>query len=421
MPGGTTAALSGLRHLPARQASLRRHNLALLLGELAASGPLTRAELSRRVGLTKATVSSLVEVLIGAGALAETSPGAGPGTPSPAGRGRPGAPVGFAPAGPVAVGLEVGVDYLAACVVDLAGNLRRRDFASVDNRSGRPGPHLAQAAAMCLRLAGRAAAEGCRVVGTGLAVPGVVDQGGTLWAAPNLPRWVGTQPGAALAGAAGDGELGGVVEVGNEANLAALAELWYGGRPDLRDFVLVSGEIGVGAGIVVDGRLFSGAGGGAGELGHVVVDIDGPGCGCGSCGCLEQYAGQEALLRASGAPDRPGLVVALAGGDRAACVALSAAGRALGVATSSLLNVVDVPAVVLGGIYADLAPYMMSSFRAELSARVISRARAPVEVFVASLGADAAMRGAAGAVLQRVLADPSAYIPGVDEAAEALG
>lgn len=392
---------------PARQESLRRHNLSLILGELAGAGALTRAELSRRVGLTKASVSNMVDVLIGAGTLSELAPA----VQSPTGRGRPGAPVGFAPWGPVAIGLEVGVDYLSACTLDLSGAVCARDFLAADNRQGGPAGRLAEMAALARRMADKVRRQGSRVVGAGLAVPGVVGPTGRLWSAPNLPHWAGVQPAAMLEDRLGHGLP--VLEVGNEANLAALGELWYGRRRELRDFVLVSGEIGVGAGVVVGGRLFSGSSGGAGELGHVTVEIDGPHCGCGSRGCLEQYVGQEAILRSAGAANYEELLGAAGREEPRARAALAAAGRALGVATSALLNVVDVPAVVLGGIYAGLAPYLMAPLVGELHARVISHSWAPVEVLVASLGAEAAMRGAAGAVLQKVLADPAAFIPGL--------
>ncbi|WP_410050109.1 ROK family protein, partial [Actinomadura sp. CNU-125] len=114
-------------------------------------------------------------------------------------------------------------------------------------------------------------------------------------------------------------------EYDNEANLAALGELWFGGGTRLGDFVHVSGEIGIGAGIVVDGRVFRGAHGFAGELGHLVADPSGPSCPCGGRGCLEQIAGQDALLRAAGIPagDASPAVLAgrLAAGDATALAA----------------------------------------------------------------------------------------------------
>ncbi|HET6209617.1 MAG TPA: ROK family protein, partial [Jatrophihabitans sp.] len=171
-----------------------------------------------------------------------------------------------------------------------------------------------------------------------------------------------------------------------------------------QDFVYVSGEVGVGAGLVVDGRLFRGSAGFAGELGHVVVDRDGPPCGCGGRGCLEQYAGQDVLLRAADQPDPATLLAAVAAGEPAALAAVQQAGAALGVGLASLLNVLDLPTVVLGGLYAQLFDRLSGPLRAELDQRVLS---GPGTIIRSSeLGAEAAVRGAAGAVLDRVLADP---------------
>ena len=192
------------------------------------------------------------------------------------------------------------------------------------------------------------------------------------------------------------GRLGLAVQAGNEADLAALAELWSGGPADA---VHVSGGIGVGAGILLGGKLFRGAGGRAGEIGHVVVEPDGLPCSCGGRGCLETAAGLEAMLRAGGTPDLDALVAA------APPDVLAGVGRALGVALAGAVNLLDVPAVVLGGIYPRCGAALLDAVRAELTARVVSRPA--VDVRFSALGADAALRGAATAVVHDLLADPS--------------
>ncbi|MDA8296248.1 MAG: ROK family transcriptional regulator [Actinomycetota bacterium] len=392
---------------PARQRSIRRHNLALLLTEIERSGPISRAELARRIGLTKATVSSMVEALRGAGLLEEKVPPL-----SGVARGRPGSPVGFSVQAPVAIGIEIAVDYVSACLVDLDGTVRRSVRHAQDHRRGDPAQHLARAVE-CAR--GLLANAPNRLVGLGVAIPGVIGDRGRVRAAPNLPAFVGHELAVELNELVTDlvtsapGAL--CIEVGNEANLAALGELWYGGHDDLRDFVLVSGEIGVGAGVVAGGRLFAGAGGAAGELGHVTVDPSGPPCACGSSGCLERYVGQDVLLSRLGLDRREQLADALCSGEPAVGKVLEEAAHALGVATAALLNVVDVPAVVLGGLYAELAPALEAVLRAELERRVVAHVWRPTEVVVTNLGATAAMRGAAGVVLQRFFADPVAFIP----------
>jgi predicted NBD/HSP70 family sugar kinase len=211
----------------------------------------------------------------------------------------------------------------------------------------------------------------------------------------------------------------------NEANLAALGERWFGGRDDLQDFVFVSGEIGVGAGIVIEGELFRGVRGLGGELGHVTVDPTGLKCSCGGRGCLERVAAREALLEAAGLSSTAGTAVgspsesmaellrrALAG-EPATLLALEKAGGALGIALSAFLNVLDLPTVVLGGFYAELAPWLIGPVTAELRDRVVNRSWSSTDVVVSSLGAEASVVGAAGITTRRIIDDPAASFPEV--------
>jgi predicted NBD/HSP70 family sugar kinase len=222
---------------------------------------------------------------------------------------------------------------------------------------------------------------------------------GILERAPNLALWrdvdVEAMSVAAFAPVVGDAP----VDAGNEADLAALAEHRAGAAGD--DFLHVSGGIGVGAGIVLGGRLFHGSGGRAGELGHVVVDPAGPRCTCGGRGCLERAAGLEALCRAAGVADLDALAAAAVRRDPAADAALRAGGHALGVALAGAVNLLDVPAVVLGGGYPRLGPVLREAVADELARRVVWRS--PVEVLLSGLGTAAALRGAATAVVRALL------------------
>jgi len=382
---------------PAGQQTVRRHNLSLITTALVAA-PGSRAELAQRTGLTKATVSSLVDDLIARAIVVE-------GSPATVRVGRPARPVRLNPDGPVALGVEINVDYVAACVLDLTGKLRCHRHRAVENRASDPGEVIRQAAAVARAVLDEVRLPVARVapplLGAALALPGVVGADGTLLRAPNLPGLTGTRPGQQLAGVLALP----VLVVDNEANLGALACLRA--EPTVGpDFVYVSGEIGVGAGLVVAGELFRGVRGFAGELGHVVVAQDGPACGCGGRGCVEQYAGQEILLRTARQPDLEHLEAAVAAGDGAALTAVEQAGTALGVGLASLLNVMDLPNVVLGGMYARLFQAITPSLAGQLSRRVLSPA-GPGQLTRSPLGLDAAVRGAAGAVLDRALRDPA--------------
>jgi predicted NBD/HSP70 family sugar kinase len=249
-------------------------------------------------------------------------------------------------------------------------------------------------------------ARGLRVAGTAVALPGLTDpEAGVLLVAPNL-GWgevpVVDELRARLR------EPGLPLMIDNEANLAALAELWLGAGRGLRDFLHVSGEIGVGAGVVLGGELWRGARGFGGELGHLTVEPDGRPCACGSRGCLETRAGLDALLAAAGVASREELQTRAEAGDAGALEALREAGRWLGVACGSAANLLDLEAIVLGGAYAPMADWLAEGMQEELELRVLgSRWGVPL-VVPAALGQEAAVRGAAALVLRRVLDDPAA-------------
>ncbi|MEV7084994.1 ROK family protein [Streptomyces sp. NPDC093085] len=397
--------------------SVRRHNLSLVLRAVRDEGETTRAGVAARSGLTRAAVSSLVEQLLESGFLSES------GKTFSGQAGRPGTVLRVTRSGPAGIGVEINIDYVSVCVVDLAGTDRVRLTEHLDNRGAPPSEVLARGARITARTLESAAEQGLHPVGVQLALPGLVS-GGTVRQAPNL-GWnrvpAQAQFARALAGLRPDSpEL--PVSSDNEANLAALAELWFGGAeaggPGApRTFLYLTGEIGVGGALVLDGELLRGAHGFAGEIGHVVADADGPACRCGARGCLEQYAGQSALLRAAGLDEHAGVpgVAELERrarvGDAAAVSAIERAGTMLGRVLSGAVNLIDPDAVVLGGIYRELMPWLSPAADRELTSRVVSDLWPPDSgrLRPSSSAGDAA-RGGAALVVQGVLADPVAYV-----------
>ncbi|MEA5367814.1 ROK family transcriptional regulator [Amycolatopsis sp., V23-08] len=382
-----------------RHDSMRARNLEVVLGEVSRNGPLTRAALAELTGLTKSTVSKLVGDLVDAGLLAETGPArAGE-------RGRPGVDVVLSGARIASLGLEINVDYLAVRVLDLTGAVRFAARRDRDNRGSRPKKVLAELQALAEEAITEGRRLGLDLAGAVLAVSGPVGDG-VLFSAPNL-GWQDVRAADLL-------RLPVPVELDNEANLAALGELWYGGGE--RDFLYVSGEVGIGAGLVVNGELFAGPRGLAGELGHVVVAPDGPACRCGGSGCLETYAGQEALLAAGRTSTVADLLAGLDRGDQVALDACAAAGRALGVALTSAVNLLDLDHIVLGGVFTPLYPWLAESVAGVLAARLGGLRAAPPVLTASRLGGDAATLGAAGRVVHRVLADPAPFLVRAQEA-----
>ncbi|MFC4014016.1 ROK family protein [Nonomuraea purpurea] len=369
-----------------RHDSMRARNLAVVLGTLHRSGPHTRAALAELTGLTKTTVSSLIADLLEAGVVSES------GAVRAGERGRPGVAVGLSGQRVATLGLEINIDYLAACVVDVTRTVRLRRTRPADNRNSNPADILQGMRDLVKETTAEAEESGLRIVGAALAVPGTVE-GGVLRSAPHL-GWRDVRVADLF-------DLPFAID--NEANLAALGELWFGSRAT--DFLYVSGEIGVGAGLVVDGALFRGTFGLAGELGHVVVVPDGPACRCGGRGCLEVYAGQDALL--NGLDSVSSLVERLKSGDPEASAACQRAGHALGVALTSAVHLLDPGEIVLGGIFAPLFPWLEAPVGAGLTARLGQMRATPPALVVSEIGADAAVLGAAGLIIQRVIADPA--------------
>lgn len=392
------------RGTAARQASLREHNLSLVLGHvLDADAPVSRADLAAATGLTRATVSALVDLLVESRVLAEGEP-VQTGT-----AGRPAVPLTPARGTLAGLGLEVNVDYLGVRAVDLAGDVLADVVVPGDHHASDPAVVLADLAARAADVAHDLEARGVDVVGASLALPGLVDPSADrLRVAPNL-GWADVDL-SALREVAPFDRLG--LTVTNEANLAAVAE-WRARRRALPSFLYVSGEVGIGGALVHEHAVFGGVRGWSGELGHTTVEPDGPLCACGAHGCLEAYAGKDALMVAAGL-DRLGPVTELCAraddGDAPALAALARGGWALGVALASFVNLTDVAHVVLGGIYGPLEPYLRAHVTAELDARVLTAPRDDLVVEPSLAGAEAAMTGGAVEVLRGLAANPSSHL-----------
>ncbi|HEY7178752.1 MAG TPA: ROK family transcriptional regulator [Gaiella sp.] len=389
---------------PADQTTVRRANLGVVLRHVAATGSQSRAQIAAETGLTRATVSSLVSELIARDLLHETGE-----TTSPRGIGRPGTALELSDV-VVGVGLEVNVDYVAVSVEDLTGTVRYGRRFNRDNRESHPRLVLDRIGQAARDALAAAAADGLRPVGVTVAVAGLVEEAsGTVVLAPNM-GWVDLPVAAELGS-----RLGLHVVVENEANLSALAEHWTGAAVGIDDFVCVFGEVGVGGGIVLGGQLFRGTHGFGGEFGHISVDPDeGRSCACGSRGCVETLAGQESIARAAGISPVAGrprsltdeLVRRAQDGAPAVLTALDDAGRWLGIALASAFNLLDLSAVVLGGCFGPLAPWLADGVRTTLQERSLAARSGAFVVLPSAFGDGAAVRGAAALSLRRVLDTP---------------
>ncbi|MDR2372661.1 MAG: ROK family transcriptional regulator [Bifidobacteriaceae bacterium] len=393
----------------ANSPELRERNLGLVLTEIcrpAAPGAPApaRSQIARRTGLHKTTVSQLADELLAAGLIVELPPLAA------ARSGRPTLPLAPNPGRLAALGLEINVEYLGLKAIDLTGAVLAERHDAADQRGSDPARTLARLADLARDVVARLARRGTPVVGVGLALPGLTTTAGdrlALLNAPNLGwRDLDLRPFEA--------RLGRPLKLDNEANFAARAELRLAGPdPAERSFVYLSAEAGIGGGLVSDDVLTAGLHGWAGEVGHVMIDPDGPVCACGARGCLETYAGRRAIARTVGLPAsaRPEAVLAAVAADPAAAKRFDDVVAALATGLAGVLNLLDITQVVLGGDYAVLAPVLAEPLRSALQRRTLAARWGGAEVTVrpARVATTPAALGAAWAVLDQVLANPAAY------------
>jgi len=397
-----------------RSETVRRANLGAIVRELHAHGPLSRSELVARTGLTRSAIRGLIGELAAAGLVTE-SRAARLGTP-----GRPSPLVRLDPDGAVVLALEIEVDSLAAAVVGLGGHVfelervdRPRGHSSVDET-------VADLADLADLVRSRRPADD-PLIGVGVGVVGVVRRAdGFVSMAPNL-GWRDVALGRAVAVA-----LGGVagVSVANEADLGALAEQRRGAARGQDHVIFISGEVGVGGGLIVDGLPLTGAAGYGGEVGHMTVDPGGAPCGCGSVGCWETVVGGGALLERAGRSresGRAGIDAVLrdaADGSEIALAALYHVGRWLGIGLASLVNVLDPRLIVLGGLFGRIHAFVIGPLTRELDRRTLPASRALVRVVPATLGVDAPLLGAAELAFEALLTDPAMWLAPRDAVAE---
>lgn len=398
---------------PAHQTLVREHNLALVLSRIVeADAPPTRAQIAQGTGLTRATVSDLVETLVDAELVTELAPRAGERA------GRPGVPLAPARRTVVGVGAEVAVDHLGVTVVDLTGMSVTQRIVEGDFRLSRSDKVLDRLGRLLASVVTEVKAQGMRPAGVCLAVPGLIEHPSSILRyAPNL-GWTDVAVLDQLARASG--VTGVRWTAGNDADLSARAECRARARVDGRpvteqNFVYIGGFVGIGGAVVRHGSVGAGTHGWGGEIGHSPVHPEGPDCSCGATGCLEQYAGLLALLRNAGLPATESvqavvdLLDAPAPGPERAMAALMEAASALGRAASTMVNIVDVGTVVLGGFYAPLIDLVGPRIQAELDRRVLGARWQPVRLERAIVDELPTLQGAAVTVLETVLAMPASW------------
>jgi predicted NBD/HSP70 family sugar kinase len=388
--------------------SLRELNRARIVNALRERGSASRAEIARETGLSRSTVSSIVTDLIDAGLIGEQEEAtAAHGEQG----GRPAVPLSLDRSAGLALGIDYGHTHLRVAVSDLAHEVLAEDGRELDvDHSAFEG--LDAAVELVGTVLSEAGVGMDRVIGAGMGLPGPISRStGTVGSSAILPGWVGIDAAAEL-----ERRIGVPVEVENDANLGALAEFVWGAGEGHSELVYIKLSSGVGAGLLLDGRLYRGAGGTAGEIGHTPAKPDGVVCRCGLRGCLETVASArsiaELLSESRGEPVTSRELIKLANeGDPAATRLIAEAGRDVGIAAANLCNVVNPSRVIVGGELSAAGEAITLPLGESIRRYAIPSAAEDVTVVPGVLGERAELLGA----LALVLLGSDRFVPGAEK------
>jgi predicted NBD/HSP70 family sugar kinase len=372
-------------------------------------GVTSRADVARWTGLSRSTVPSIVAELVAEGMVVDRDEDGRPGS-----AGRPPALIALDPSAGVAVGIDFGKRHLAVAAADLSHQLLAEEWVEMpEDYEAEVG--IDRAAELVESVLSESGADHDRVLGVGMGLPGPVHRSGIVGSSAILPGWAGTHGAERMSE-----RVGLEVWLGNDANLGALSEATWGAGRGAAALVYLKLSTGIGAGIVIDGKLFGGAGGTAGEIGHTTLNETGEICRCGSRGCLETFAAGAAIARMLSRSRREELdvdmVLSRAGaGDPACRRALSDAGRHIGVAVANLCNLINPERIVVGGSMGQAGDLLLDPLRESVALRAIPSAAEDVEVVPAELGERAELLGAVALVLHEASPAWSGRTPAMQE------
>ncbi|MGH3948079.1 MAG: ROK family transcriptional regulator [Pseudonocardiaceae bacterium] len=378
----------GERFRPGSQTALRSANQQRVVTVLQSRGELTQAQIARETGLAPATVSNIVRELTSEGVLVASGAG---------GRGRA---VRLARSAGLAAGIDFGHRHVTVAVCDMAHEIlaeRRVDLSA--NIAASDG--LERAAGLLEQALAEIGSDLSAVVGIGMGLPAPLDsRTGEVGALSILPGWVGVDAARLASERFGTG-----VEVDNDANLGALAEHAWGAGAGIDNIAYLKLSEGVGAGLVLNGELFRGRNGIAGEVGHTTFDEFGAVCRCGSRGCVETIVAARSVIELLEPRRGPGLTIAdvvelAAAGDTACARVLADTGRQAGIAVANLCNMVNPERILIGGELALAGELLLAPLREAVRRCGMPSATTDLEIHPAALGARAHVLGAIALVLR---------------------
>jgi predicted NBD/HSP70 family sugar kinase len=359
---------------------IREINSSLVLGELR-GGLVSRTELAKRTGLSLPTVSEIVGELIGSGVIEERETGS-------SGGGRRPVLLGLKPDAGYVIGIKLTETRVIAVLTDL--NARIVERATVTLTQDDVGTAVRTVAAVVKKLKAKVGP----VYGVGVGLAGVIDRANGVVRHGTYSDWHDVELARLL-----EKRTGLPVVVDNDVNTLVANEQWFGAGRGVSDVAVVSIGRGVGLGMVLDGRLYRGAGGGAGEFGHTKVVADGPLCDCGGRGCLEALIGEPAILAATGSSTIEQAVERARAGEQVVQQVFDQVGRTLGTAVGNLVNLLNPKLIVLAGEGTRASDLFLPAFDQALHQAVFDGLQRELEVVVDDWDDEAWAQGAAGLFL----------------------
>lgn len=384
----------------ADQLTIRRLNMSAILRLLQERGTLARADLAKELGMTRNTASNIVADLLGAGLVVETEY-------RREGAGRPGLLLELAPNAGFAVGVEIDISRTIVVAVDFKGNILWKE--SVQNSREQTQSDMTGTAEQLIREAlSWGESENLRLLGIGVGLAGMVDAAGeNLVYAPTL-NW-GILPLKQL----WEELFCAPVYLGNEANTSALGYYNYADNSKADNLVYLSIGVGMAAGLMLDGHLFLGTGGFAGQVGHMKIRPDGEPCNCGDHGCWVTEVSLTAFARQLGKtnvnPEE--IAQAMRSKDQQLSIILDEMAAMLGIGIVNLINLFNLDTIILGGAMRPILPFLLEKTKAVVDQRALKHPRANVRIKVSGRDDDSVF-GAACLVLNAIMNNPITLVRG---------
>ena len=376
---------------------IKKINKTIVLKAIEEKAPISRAQISKETGLNKATVSTMVSELINDSLVSEMGAGQSSG-------GRKPVMLYFNNQAGYSIGIDLGVNYILAILTDLSGNiifeinhpLNTTCISEIEKKL----------ISLIDTLIQKTPKSPYRMIGIGIGVPGIVDNEGKILFAPNL-KWRQI-------------ELKNKLEqifflpviIENEANAGAYGEQLYGSKKDVHNLIYVSFGIGIGTGIIIDGKLFTGATGISGEMGHITIKINGEKCPCGNHGCWELYASETVLINQIAQKlNRPNLAAGelqqfIADADPVAVEELQLFIKNLSIGLNNVINLYNPEVLVITSDILKMYPETIEEIKNNLRSSV-SQYR---DIFISDLGNHSCVMGACAMAIQHFLEVPELFL-----------